>query len=229
MARTRTLTELLADLRYLADLEGQTARHPDTALTRELNQSIASYRRSHPEWYATAISGTTTTASNTLTYSGGWDTVDSILRLSVTLPDSTVQVLYPYESRERFDYTTPFTQSLGWPSYYAREGASVIVIPTPDGAYAWQGLVLTQPTDLVGPTDVFDPIRAGGETLVIYDTAIRIATRDQSPRVSALVQLREDQVAQMAQGERAPQPSRRIDSWGRQRALQTGPWRRYWT
>lgn len=229
MARTRTLTELLADLRYLADLEGQTARHPDSALTRELNQSIAAYRRDHPEWYATAISGTTTAGSNTLTYVPGWDTIDSVLRLSVTLADSTVQVLYPYESRERYDYTTPYTQSQGWPAYYAREGASLVVIPTPSGAYAWQGLVLTQPTDLVLGADTWDPVRAGGENVVLYDTAIRIATRDQSPRLTALVSLRADAAQQLAIGERAPRASRRIDSWGRERALQTGPLRRYWT
>lgn len=225
MARTMTLTQLLASLRYLADLEGQTARHPDLDLTRELNQSICDYRREHPEWYATQVTGTTTSGSNVLTYATGWDTVDSILRLAVTLPDQTTQVLYPYESRERFDFTVPFWNSSGWPAFYAREGSQVIVIPTPAGAYAWAAMILAQPTDLVNGSDVFDPVRAGGEQVVLYDTAVRIATRDQSPRAGALAQLRSDAAAKLRSGDRAPRAAGRIDTYGRQRSLQALPWR----
>jgi hypothetical protein len=226
MARTRTGAELLADLRYLADLEGQTARHPDANLLRELNQSIAAYRREHPDWYSTQITGTATAGTNALTYGPGWDTIDSILRLAVSFPDSTTQVLYPFESRERYDYTTPLLNAQGWPSFYRLEGAQLLVIPTPSSAFAWTAQVLAQQTELTTVTS-FDPVRAGGENVVLYDTAIRIATRDQSPRVSALVQLREDAARQLASGDRAPQAARRIDTYGRQRALRDQPWRRY--
>lgn len=41
---SRTLAQLRAELRYLGDAEGLTARHPDADLTRRLNQAVRSYR-----------------------------------------------------------------------------------------------------------------------------------------------------------------------------------------
>src|SRR6187551_1501564 len=46
MARTRSLTDLIADVRNLADIEGATLRHTDLRITREINQSIQRFR----EW-----------------------------------------------------------------------------------------------------------------------------------------------------------------------------------
>ncbi len=221
-ARTRTLTQLLEELRYLADIEGQTARHTDANLTRQLNQSIADYRREHPEWYATTATGTTTAGTATLpaltTPSVAWDSVDRILRLSITTPDSVTTVLYPYQLDERYDYSLPFDLTSQWPTMYRREGASVILIPTPQSAYTVQVYYLPQQTDLSAGSDVFDPVMSGGEMWVLYDAAMRIAVRDMSPRVTALLQERDDAGRKLAVGARQPGPQRRIDSWGRRSA-----------
>jgi hypothetical protein len=44
MARTRTLTQLIDDVRKKADVRGATARHPDADITRFINQGIAELR-----------------------------------------------------------------------------------------------------------------------------------------------------------------------------------------
>lgn len=40
----RTLAQLRAEVRYLGDVEGLTARHPDADLTRRLNVAVRAYR-----------------------------------------------------------------------------------------------------------------------------------------------------------------------------------------
>lgn len=40
----RTLSQLRAEVRYLGDAEGLTARHPDADLTRRLNAAVRAYR-----------------------------------------------------------------------------------------------------------------------------------------------------------------------------------------
>lgn len=40
----RTLAQLRSEVRYLGDAEGLTARHPDSDLTRRLNQAVRAYR-----------------------------------------------------------------------------------------------------------------------------------------------------------------------------------------
>jgi hypothetical protein len=219
-ARTRTLTQLLEELRYLTDIEGQTQRHTDANLTRQLNQSIAAYRRAHPEWYATTATGVTTANTAALpaltTPATAWDTVDRIIRLSITTPDSVTTVLYPFETVERHDYSLPYQVTSQWPTMYRREGsASVVLIPTPQAAFPVQVYYLPQQTDLSGANDVFDPVMSGGEQWVIYDCAARVALRDMSPRATALMALREETAKGLATGARQPEPQRRVDSWGR--------------
>lgn len=227
MARTRTLTQLLADVRYLADIEGQTARHPDTNITRELNQSIATYRRARPEWFAQFATGTLVAGQDTLPAPSSpvvaLDTIDNILRLSVTLQDSSTVVLQPFQSLERYDYASPILLS-GQPVAYRREGANIVLVPKPATATAYQLLYLPQSTDLALGTDVFDPVLGGGEQWVTYDAALRIAARDQSPRAQALAQLRDDTEKQLAQGSRQPEAVRVVDSRGRRWAAAN--WRR---
>ena len=41
---SRNLTRLIADVRYLGDIEGQTARHPDADITRRLNAALRALR-----------------------------------------------------------------------------------------------------------------------------------------------------------------------------------------
>lgn len=66
----RTLTQLRAEIRYLSDTEGLTARHPDADLTRRINAAIRALRglvtSSGGEWYieqttAATLTGTTVT------------------------------------------------------------------------------------------------------------------------------------------------------------------------
>lgn len=41
---SRDLTRLIADVRFLADVEGQTARHPDADITKRINSAIRALR-----------------------------------------------------------------------------------------------------------------------------------------------------------------------------------------
>ncbi len=63
----RTLAQLRAEVRYLADAESLTARHPDADLTRRLNASIRALRAlvtsNGGEWYIERTTPTTLTGT----------------------------------------------------------------------------------------------------------------------------------------------------------------------
>lgn len=226
MARTRTLTDLLADVRYLADIEGQTARHTDAQLTRRLNQAIAAYRRKFRQLYVVSSSVNTVAGTATLALPA---TLDSLERVAITVNGST-WVIYPATSYERHDYDLGQpSPSDGVPAQYRLEGSSLYLMPTPGGVYAMTLTYLPQQTDLASGGDTFDPVVSGGEDWVVASAALDVATRDQSPRaamVGGQLQKAERQLADSLP--RNAGTMRRVDTRARRAFAEA--WGRYgWT
>lgn len=189
MARTRTLTNLLADIRYQADIEGLTQRHPDANLTRLINQSIQAFRlkissAGHP-YYLTEASGTT--VADTDDYALPADFV-ALYGVDLVVGSQRIS-LEPYSLVERNDYSDPIVPGDGVPVMYRLQGANIRLLPEPDAAYAYTLLYLPCGTDLSAAGDTFDGI-AGWEDWIVLDVARKVLTRDdddeQTPKVERL-------------------------------------------
>jgi hypothetical protein len=191
VARTRTLTQILTDLRWQSDQLGATLRHDDTSLTRAVNQSIQRWR----EWvseqgsplYLTAYSSTLTVGP-TSPYAFGTINVSALspVCLHVYLMEVTVngQVLdvpqLPFEARNQYQGVfgpTPTGSTQSIPVGFFRYGTTLGIVPPPQSAYPFTLWYMGLLPDLVNPTDTFDGI-AGWEEWLNWDVLIKILVRD---------------------------------------------------
>lgn len=218
MARTRTLTQLRSDVRVIADVEGETDRHPDAMLTRWINQSIQAFRlmvsTAGSPYYITTTAAADT-VSGTASYALPSDFVEAY-GVDLTVNGYTV-ALPQYEFAERADYTRSAQDSDSMPAYWRVQGSNLVMIPTPDGAYSYQLHYLPTGTDLSADADTFDGI-AGWEDWIVYDVALKVLTRDdedeQAAKVASLLQKRTTEIMRHA-GRRSRIPSRRVDTMRR--------------
>jgi len=202
MARTRTLTELLADVRYQADIENQTLRHTDANLTRLINQSWAAFRELICEngfpYYLTSASG------NFVAGTAGYAVASDFARLygvDVTV-GGEVRSLAEHSIMERNEVLT--TQQ-GCPvSFWLRATASppiMVMQPIPDQAYAYTYYYLPQQTDLTTGANTIDGFN-GWEDWIVFDVCLKVLTRDdddeQFAKVLALKTQREAEIRRNA-------------------------------
>lgn len=187
MARTRSLQNLLSDVRWTADEEASTSRHTDFMITRALNQSIQAFRRMVTrggiDYYEHATSGNLT--ANVATLTGPADLVE-VTGLDVSV-DGELRDVYPISRSERNDFQPGGAQTGVPVGFRIVEDATITLYPTPDAAYAYQLWYLQTGTDLTGTfdangaltasTSTFDGL-SGWEDWIVYDTALRLATRD---------------------------------------------------
>jgi hypothetical protein len=223
MARTRSLSQLIADVRYVGDIEGATQRHPDDQLTRLINQAIQAFRlmlcSSGSSYYLTRVSGTLTDGDNTL-----------------TLPDDFVRAygldiqvggrwreLYAYQHSERNSFEDVWLTT-GPPTYFRERNLDTLdLMPTSDGTYPYRLWYLPTGDDLSEDSDEFDGI-AGWEDWVVYTAAMGTCTRDAS--VNDNYELLADGLTRiqarilMEAGKRkVPSATRRVDTRGRRREV----------
>lgn len=182
MARTRSLDEMIADLRNLADIEGATLRHPNAKLTREINQSIARFR----EWvteegFAVYLTPYTVELTVGATSPYVWREVD----LSVVNPPlSHVQAVECIVQGEQFDLNkipfesrNEYAQQVGVPAAWIQYGEIIGIVPPPQSAYVITVWYLPVYADLVDGSDTFDGM-AGWEEWVRWNSLIPLLTRD---------------------------------------------------
>lgn len=187
MARNRSLTDLIADIRSLADIEGATLRHTDARITREINQSIQRFR----EWVTEEGFGlylTPTTVSLTVgaTPPYVWREVDLSALTPALAHVQAVECIangqaydldkIPFESRN--EYLQKNAQPAAWIQY----GSKIGILPPPDIAYPVTVWYLGVFVDLVLGTDTFDGM-VGWEEWVRWNTLITLLTRDQFPQL----------------------------------------------
>lgn len=170
MARLVTLEQLIARVRYQADLGSMSQRHPDSELTTLINQSIQELRlilaREGNEYYATEDTGST--VAGTRGYSLPSDFL-AAYGISLTVSGDT----FPLKDYSLVERGFP---SSGIPTHYRVVSGEIWFHPTPDGAYSYSLLYLPVSDDLEA-TDTFDGI-AGWEDWIVYDTSLRALARD---------------------------------------------------
>ena len=187
MARTRTLTNLIADVRSLADIEGATLRHTDPRVTREINQSIQRFR----EWATEAgYSLYLTPYTVNLTVGATSPYVWREVSLAGLNPNQAhVQAVECYANGETYDLDkVPFEsrneylQQNGQPAAWIQYGDTIGILPPPEATYAITVWYLPVFTDLVNGSDTFDGL-VGWEEWVRWNCLITLLTRDQYPQL----------------------------------------------
>lgn len=176
MARLRTLTNLLDDLRKRADIENVTDRFPDAELTEYLNQSIARLYSSldmmdHTYYQTFRV---VTTVDNTGSYSlpaNFWH----MKRVTLTFEGK------PYTLRRFNPLDTDAIERLGqsnyYPVFYELAEDNIILRPTPAGDYDVTLYYAMAPQRLTTGSDTFDGV-AGFEEWVILNAAIKVRRKN---------------------------------------------------
>ena len=164
------------------------SRHTDKKLVRALNQSIQAFRKLISEkgndFYETTASGVLVAGTSTITAPA--DLVD-VMGLDITVNGERRSV-FPATRGDRNDYQILAGALTGVPvSFRMSALATIELYPTPDSAYAYRLLYLPTGTDMTATYDANDALTAsssvfdgmaGWEDWIVYDTAVRIATRD---------------------------------------------------
>lgn len=193
---SRNVTRIIGDVRYLADIEGQTARHPDADILKRVNASIRAFRgmvtaRGAPYFLT---STTAATLASTQVSGEGYS--------EVPYPETAVQIhgvdvessagsgaWYPLQPISWGQRRNAYTPGPGYPEYFA-----IRTIPVASGASTTAGAIALFPaaasgqykvwylpdfTDLVlaAGTDVFLGLPDGHEW-VLWNVVEDIAARD---------------------------------------------------
>lgn len=200
MARTRTLANLRADVRYRGDIEGLTDRHPDANVNRLINESWQALRELvtdiGSDLYLTVVSGTlssgavATVGGQAATYTHAeidWPS-DCIAPYHLTIKyQNRVFSLDPMPLSALVDFQHGDSQT-GFPEGFhpynvgAESGTSVgtgkiMVMPAPEQDFEYVLWYLPAWTDLTNDTHVFNGV-AGWEEWVVWDCVVKIAARD---------------------------------------------------
>lgn len=226
-------------MRQRADVEGFTTRHPDSQLTRYINESCQALREivSEAGWpyYLTADTSTMTTGQGYVTSPTdfvriyGFDVVNNGHAYEV-LPMS-------FRDRTAFSGGSPATTSneqKGMPLYYnihapwtsgSTEGMGIHLFPTPDQDYAYSLRYLPTFTDLSADGDNFNGI-VGWEEWVVLDAAIKVVTKDKNINGNYELLARERDRVEKRIRDTAPKqnrggPQRRVDVRARTRFRST--------
>lgn len=197
---SRNVTRILGDVRYLADIEGQTARHPDADILKRVNASIRALRGMVTGRGAPYFLTSTTAATLAATQVSGESYSE------VPYPDTAVQIhgvdvesasgsgmWYPLQPISWAQRRNAYQPGPGYPEYFA-----IRTIPAGSGATTVAGSIAIFPaagsgqykvwylpdfTDLVlaGGTDVFLGLPDWHEW-VLCDVVEAIAQRDDDQR-----------------------------------------------
>lgn len=191
---SRDVTRILGDVRYLADIEGQTGRHPDADILRRVNASIRALRgmvtaRGAPYFLT---STTAATLASTQVSGEGYS--------EVPYPATAVQIhgvdvessagsgaWYPLQPISWAQRRNAYTPGPGYPQYFA-----IRTIPVGSGSSTTAGTIALFPaaesgqykiwyladfTDLSADTDVFLGLPDWHEW-VLQDVVETISERD---------------------------------------------------
>ncbi len=239
--RNRTLTNLIADVRRVADIADETDRHPDANIIRELNQSIQAFRLMISQWcdyyVVSNVSLLTVAAGNSVVAGAALGSIARLYGLDVQVAGKWRE-MYPFSLADRNRYE--ITDATGVPTYW-REAAStsaatrsidIIVMPTPDAAYNLRPWYLAASTDLVAGADNFDGM-LGWEDWPIYDTALRCVTRDAGVNdnfevLQAELGRIEARIRQEAKNLKVPGASYRRDTRGRRMCVEESNRFKWW-
>jgi hypothetical protein len=221
MARTRTLTDLIADVRFRADNQAAT----DAEITELINQSIADLydmlaAAFGDEYFEVDAISTTQANVETLALPSNFYKLTGVWRQISS--NQWVRLLkYGVTESEQIVPTT------GWDYvgdvYYRLRAADIRFVPTPQASFTINVKYCPAAVRLVNPTDTFDGYN-GFEEWPIVDSSMKLLEREGNDSNAALLAGRKDRmekrIAEMADRDQA-EPSRILDvtarstSWGR--------------
>lgn len=187
MSRTRTLTELISDIRTQSNTQGVTVRHTDADITRAINQSIQRHRREVSQEgitnYLSAYSSTLTAGATSPHAFGVLDLSSGpspalvrLYGLDITV-DGVARTLKSVSFSERNDYGSQADVPEAWAPMTTYK---VAILPAPASTYTYVAHYLGKLTDLSAGADTFDGIE-GAEDVIVWDVCVRLVARDQYP------------------------------------------------
>jgi len=191
MARGVTLATLRTRVQRAADIEGASARFPDSELNDYINESLAELydliRGAYGQDYYRKTS-TFTTSGTQVAYSLPSDFLD-LISVDVPLGGNLVLTARPYMESERNLYKFfPFgAWTLNQPIWYRLTGATdstgttaqtISFIPAPTGTYTVNVNYVPTPTLLTGDSSTFDGV-AGWEEYAVIDAAMKCLRKNQ--------------------------------------------------
>lgn len=231
--RTRTLTQLISDLRLLSDTQNLTTRHDDASLTRAINQAIQRFREKlsteginhylQPSTVTLSVGATSPYPFTTLDLSALSPGVVRVYQVHVTV-DNRVIPLEGVEFTEVTRYQDVYQGvKSGVPLAFANWTTNKLaIVPPPDSAYSAVVWYLPVLADLVNGADTFDGV-AGWEDWVVYQAAIQIANRDRDQTQIALLASERDRIwaelIRSAGRVNRAATTRRRDTWGEREEL----------
>lgn len=246
MARTRTIAQLVADVRFRSDTEGLTQRHTDAAIGRLINESWQAMREflvDHGEpCYLKQATGNLTAGALAGTSFGALSIPTDAIRvfgIDVSV-GGTYLSLEPLPFAARNDASTPgvpqsfFVYNVGTESGATVTAGKIALFPAPDTAYAYSLWYLPAWVDIdvvSFPAYVFDGM-AGWEQFVVWDCVVKIAARDDDMRNTFAIATQERELAKAALKSAASShqrvgPMRRGDTRGRRETTRSlEAWRR---
>lgn len=237
MARGVALSTLRTRVQRAADIEGATARFPNSELNDYINESLAELydviRSAYGEDYY-RVTYTFQTSGNTASYNLPSDFL-SLISVDVPLGGNLVLTARPYMENERNLYKFfPFgAWTLHQPIWYRLTGAvdstgggsspqTISFIPTPTGNYTVNVNYVPTPTTLSADGDTFDGV-AGWEQYAVLDAAIKCATKNQQWDLAQWLQTQktamEERIRKMApehdggQAERVQDVTKNSETW----------------
>lgn len=188
MARTATLLQIRNRAYQRGGFESETSRHPAAEVTSHINESYADLRDQLARARGTTFDEATTDYTLVVGTSTYALPANFYSLLAVQL--NTGASKHPLERYQRLERPALSDTNAGWlgyPYYYALQGANVEVMPTPSVT----GMTLTiryvpTPTTLTNDADTLDGVD-GWEEWVVVDVARKMATKERDfELVSAL-------------------------------------------
>lgn len=227
MARTISLDDLIAAVQWQADVEGAVDRQTPQKIAIALNQSNQAFRL-----HISSLCDYYKKKSATLTLAAAAETIPipaDFVRLygfDIQIQGRWREVL-PFQFSERNRYQDAWLTS-GPPTYYReRDSALIDIMPASDGQYSYRLWYLPTGDEIDSDTD-FDGI-AGWEDWLVFDTALRISTRDAD--VNDNYQYLQTEFARVdarivaEAGKRSiPKAGRRLDTKGRRGLIEDRNW-----
>lgn len=180
MPLTRSIDDMVSDLRYVADIGGTSsvARHPDAALFNLINRGIAAFHRKitslapdQRELSSTTIS----TVKGTSVYSLPTD-LFSLLSLHIDADGSRVWLKDSFNPGDRAALTDPQASYRGVPSAYRLQAGNIEFLPVPQGIYTVTLYYAPNP-DTLTTGETFDTISRLDDWVIWY-AAKEVAKRD---------------------------------------------------
>lgn len=250
MAKAVTLAQLIAAIRWRADIQSMTARHSDADLAIEINRSWTDFRTRVSDrgsgLYLKWSNPTTMTVGAVSGHAYGSIPIPSdcvrIYGIDIQIAANNIRSLDAGSIEQRNSFQNVFGQSTGTPSTFfplnigtesttSVTAGTLAIMPAPDRAYTYSICYVPAWTDITNTAYVFDGFD-GWDDWVVWDVVCKVAARDndmqQTVAIAASERTRawDERIASALRVQRVT-PGKRIDVAATRRVSRQDPWRRF--